>query len=357
MALIQTIQTRRRVSGSGQPDTLAPGELAYNVAGRELYAGDGAWSVQMVVSASRQVELAGIQTITGAKTIAVDKLKVPGGAAGQMLQTDGAGNLSFVPTANVSATPPEVDAGTRDDVYISPLDLRSVVGASTATLATTAKTLVPAINELQAAVAGLAKQSEYVGSFNGSTGFIDWTTISGITDGVSTLPAPATANIGWQLICSVEGTNPSGLPAGVYHVGDWLLSDGTAWNHLAFGGITAATASQVGVSPSVAGGSNVQAALTGLDNAKIAKAGDSMSGFLTLSGNPTAVLHAAPKQYVDTAVAGATVKTASPELSGNGLLATPITFNGISHEPTTFGGNGLTATPLTLLVVDGGTWT
>ena len=75
---------------------------------------------------------------------------------------------------------------------------------------------------------------------------------------------------------------------------------------------------------------------------------------------PTAVLAlslAMALGFGQTAVAGATVKTASPELSGNGLLATPITFNGISHEPTTFGGNGLTATPLTLLVVDGGTWT
>ena len=34
-------------------------------------------------------------------------------------------------------------------------------------------------------------------------------------------------------------------------------------------------------------------------------AGDTMTGFLTLNANPTANLHAATKQYVDTAVAGA----------------------------------------------------
>lgn len=35
------------------------------------------------------------------------------------------------------------------------------------------------------------------------------------------------------------------------------------------------------------------------DATKVAKAGDSMTGYLTLNGNPTAALHAAPKQYVD----------------------------------------------------------
>ena len=38
------------------------------------------------------------------------------------------------------------------------------------------------------------------------------------------------------------------------------------------------------------------------DALKVAKAGDTMTGALTLSGNPTVALHAAPKQYVDSAV-------------------------------------------------------
>ena len=35
------------------------------------------------------------------------------------------------------------------------------------------------------------------------------------------------------------------------------------------------------------------------DATRVARSGDTMSGFLTLNGNPTAPLHAAPKQYVD----------------------------------------------------------
>jgi hypothetical protein len=39
--------------------------------------------------------------------------------------------------------------------------------------------------------------------------------------------------------------------------------------------------------------------ITATDPNKVAKAGDSMSGFLTLNGNPISPLHATPKQYVD----------------------------------------------------------
>lgn len=41
------------------------------------------------------------------------------------------------------------------------------------------------------------------------------------------------------------------------------------------------------------------------DATKVSKAGDTMTGFLTLNADPTATLHAATKQYVDTAVSGA----------------------------------------------------
>jgi len=59
---------------------------------------------------------------------------------------------------------------------------------------------------------------------------------------------------------------------------------------------------------------NVQAAIQELDNEKVAKAGDTMTGFLTLHANPDAPMKAATKQYVDTALgtAGVTVADAAP---------------------------------------------
>lgn len=66
------------------------------------------------------------------------------------------------------------------------------------------------------------------------------------------------------------------------------------------------------------------AADTTLTNTKVDKAGDTMSGLLTLSGAPTSSLHAATKSYVDTADA------LKLSLSG-GTLTGPVVLSG---DPT-----------------------
>src|SRR5262245_54288575 len=96
--MVQVIQMKRRVAGTGSPATLAAGEpaVAMPAAGpAELYVGDGA-AVWPLVSSARQVEIAGAQTITGVKTIDAANLKLTGGAASAVLTTDGLGNLTWV---------------------------------------------------------------------------------------------------------------------------------------------------------------------------------------------------------------------------------------------------------------------
>jgi hypothetical protein len=155
------------------------------------------------------------------------------------------------------------------------------MGAAVSTLTTGAKTVVPSINELKTKIDGLSRESQYVGSFSGSTGIIAWTPASGATGLLSANP-PSIANDGWQLICTAPGTDPlGGIPAGTYAVGDWLLSDSVSWNHLAFGGATSITASQVAVSPAVQGATNVQQALTVVADNAVQVAGDTMTGNLT----------------------------------------------------------------------------
>jgi hypothetical protein len=58
------------------------------------------------------------------------------------------------------------------------------------------------------------------------------------------------------------------------------------------------------------------------DGNRVNKAGDAMTGLLTLSGNPTAALHAATKQYVDAADATAA------KLNSVNVFSQPQTFNG-----------------------------
>ncbi|MFY0655390.1 MAG: hypothetical protein JXR12_01300 [Neptunomonas phycophila] len=72
---------------------------------------------------------------------------------------------------------------------------------------------------------------------------------------------------------------------------------------------------------------NEISARTSADATKVAKAGDAMTGFLTLHADPTAVLHAASKQYVDTAKAAsdsALTAETSRATAAEGSLQTDI---------------------------------
>ena len=90
--------------------------------------------------------------------------------------------------------------------------------------------------------------------------------------------------------------------------------------------------------------SDLQTALVEIDSEKVAKAGDTMTGLLTLSADPTANLHAATKQYVDTEVSGVSFSLDLNDLNdvivaGSPLVADQIlTFNGtnwVNAEPAT----------------------
>lgn len=64
-------------------------------------------------------------------------------------------------------------------------------------------------------------------------------------------------------------------------------------------------------------------------DSKVAKAGDTMTGFLTLSADPTSALHAATKQYVDTEITSV-VATANElaELTDVDIVGSPGLLNG-----------------------------
>jgi hypothetical protein len=188
------------------------------------------------------------------------------------------------------------------------------------------------IDSLQSQIDALSKESQYVGSFDGSTGVITWVPEVGMSGG---LPPPSTTNTGWILICTVAGTDPPGFPAGTYNVGDWVLSTGTSWNHLDFGGLTSATAGQIVVTPTILGGNDVQEVLgllaaadvtlqTNINN-KVSKSGDTMTGHLSLPTGPAAA-NAVRKDYVDAADAAlqaSKAPLASPVFTGNPSGPTP----------------------------------
>jgi hypothetical protein len=101
-----SMQVNRRIGTPGAPTVLAEGQLSYNdidpteplgfdslyIGSTDTTPGD---TIKMLVGATRQVELAGAQTITGAKTIAIANFHLTGGAANNILTTDGVGGLSW----------------------------------------------------------------------------------------------------------------------------------------------------------------------------------------------------------------------------------------------------------------------
>ena len=65
---------------------------------------------------------------------------------------------------------------------------------------------------------------------------------------------------------------------------------------------------------------NVQAAIQELDSEKVAKAGDTMTGFLTLHADPTADMHASTKKYVDDEIGALSFEASAISVSPTGNL-------------------------------------
>jgi predicted transcriptional regulator len=68
------------------------------------------------------------------------------------------------------------------------------------------------------------------------------------------------------------------------------------------------------------GSTNVQAAIEELDSEKVAKAGDTMTGFLTLHADPTADMHASTKKYVDDEIGALSFEASAISVSPTGNL-------------------------------------
>lgn len=261
--------------------TLLAGEFAYAKPGfvgggaNELIIGDGT-ATHVLVSALRQLELIGNQTVTsGTKTfaagakiaLAVADLKVSGGTAGQILTTDGAGNLTW---GTPSATGPapdgttivdngdgtmsvavggiadgvtvvedangklavnkavtaDVNAGTADKFVDTALLKTDVLGAALTALTTNAKTVVPAINELYNTMTAMSGGIIFAGTLDASTG--DITAASGVANVPANISAVVPAdckNYFW--IVTKDGSNVGTGNTVPAIRQDWVACDGT----------------------------------------------------------------------------------------------------------------------------------
>src|SRR5215471_15987930 len=131
---------------------------------------------------------------------------------------------SGTPLAVTMATAGDLTTGTSTTSLVNPAILATLTGSPTA-LATTATTIIPAINELRGQVLALQQHIRFVGTVNGTSGVIVAAAGGPATSGP--LPAAAPANEGWLLISTVAGPGGNAnLPAGPIAVGDMIVSDG-----------------------------------------------------------------------------------------------------------------------------------
>jgi hypothetical protein len=143
-----TIQIKRRVGSSGVPATLAVGELAFQDPGggpASLYVGTSPTAVLTLVSNARQVEIAGAQTVTGAKTFSPGSggsFHLTGGASTNILTTDGAGNVSWsaAPGGGISAV--SHDTTLTGDGNATPLSVIKIATARTIGIGATGGTTI-----------------------------------------------------------------------------------------------------------------------------------------------------------------------------------------------------------------------
>jgi hypothetical protein len=323
-----TIQLRRHIAGGAiaPPAALNPGEPFFNLPGftgsgpNSLWIDNGTALIPLV-DAARQVELAGAQTINGVKTFAgVANLRVIGGQPDDVLITDGAGNLRFgvgggsggisavesdatlsgdgvspatalsvviatagqrgavnVPVGSALtltgsalgmavAAGPAIAAGVENTLPITSAGLRLVMGADVAALQTTAKVVVPAINELNNAIAGLTGNLVFGGTYDVAANIVTPSPnpINPIPPGA--LPPATAARRGWYVICTTAGPgsgNAPTPPSGTYTRGDWIICDATpAWIPVEVGGavLTASNVNITTIPPLTA--TNVQDALS-----------------------------------------------------------------------------------------------
>jgi hypothetical protein len=210
----QVSATAPNVAPAGSSGNSA-GEFWYDTVNTELKLWDGsAWVSATPVAA-------GVSGVTGTSPVSVDN-------------TDPQNPVVLVDAASTSAP-----------------GVVQLNDTTTSTSTTQALTANQGYN-LQQQIDALTVTSNLTlaGTFDASTGLVDSVTLAGTSAGFvvgSGLPSPAAGNEDYFVIVDVTGsTGPSGAPP--YHVGDWFLSDGTAWNFLNVGyQPPSATTSQEGV--------------------------------------------------------------------------------------------------------------
>ena len=176
--------------------------------------------------------------------------------------------------------------------------------------------IIPNVNEaLDLGKSARKFDNVHANTFNGAlVGNADTATLATTATNIA---GGAAGSIAYQTASGTTALLPAGSPDQV------LASRGTAsppaWVDNV---LESAQAVKLKTSRTINGvGFDGTANITIADNTKVALAGDTMTGFLTLHSNPTANMHATTKQYVDSEISAAVAAIPNPYWAGATTLA------------------------------------
>ena len=338
--MTQTIQHLRRIGTPGAPTTLMEGQFAFNdpkdgATLPRLFMGTTAdglspGGIATLVSSTRQVELAGEQVITGTKHIDIALLKIPGGAPNSTINTDGAGNLTWVPggAGRVVEAPSDGSVYGRNGQHVAweavlPLTGGTVTGILNVTGLTNLRANgVPVVTEAP------TDGKPYVRT---NTVWIDLNTYLS-TSGAAIGEAPT------------DGRTYGRDGAGHTWIAALPLGGGTMTGPITLAANPTAALQAVtkqyvdNLFTSGGGGSFPEAPLDGFTYGRgsaawlrvLPLAGGTLAGALLLSGDPNTAMGAATKQYVDN-------RTATYLPLAGGVITGPVALVGASSTLTLAG--------------------
>lgn len=168
------------------------------------------------------------------------------------------------------------------------------------------------------------------GTYDASVNEVDSVTTAGSAIGLTiggALPAATSTNTRYYVVVSQAGTGSGTAPAEALSPPDMLLSNGTTWELLdVSGAIAGQTATNISFTPyGNISSTNVQAALQEVDNEKLAKAGDTVTGALRIGTTGSFLFEGSTENDYETFLAvvdpTADRTITFPDLTGTVILA------------------------------------